>query len=185
MSSTASLAKLRWYPASNLCMAASCSSVIVFLLTSGRSSRKSAMTPLAHSLVDQPAEQNFDNRKRQYDVYDHDHDAARRDHRLGFAHGTDDLLRQRVLRDIDPPLDPWCCRYQIGLAFIRDHRVRRSAQIGRWHGDQGGLCRLGLGMVYALRNTRAMYRCCVPAMIDAMPIEMYRSEMLTRFGLAH
>jgi hypothetical protein len=50
--------------ASNLCMAASCSSVTVLPLTSDRSSRESAMTPLAHSLADHRAEQNFDNRKR-------------------------------------------------------------------------------------------------------------------------
>jgi hypothetical protein len=33
-------------------------------LTSDRSSCESAMTPLAHSLADHRAEQNFDNRKR-------------------------------------------------------------------------------------------------------------------------
>src|SRR5229473_5702747 len=88
MSRTASLARLRWYSASNLCMAASCSSVIVLPLTSDMSSCESAMTPLAHSLVDHPAEQNFDNRKRQYDGYEHHHHAVRRHHRLGLGMAT-------------------------------------------------------------------------------------------------
>src|SRR6266851_7398926 len=184
MSRTASLARLRWYSASNLCMAASCSSVIVLPRSSNRSSCESAMTPLAHSLVDHHAEQNFDNRNRQYDGYDHHHQAARRHHRLGLWDG-DDELRGRDLRDIGPALFPWCRCDQISLGFIDGHRVRRSAQIGGWHRHYGGRRRLGLVMVRAMLTTMATYRCCVPAMIRAMPIDVRRMKRLARFSLAH
>src|ERR1700704_3717293 len=140
------------------------------------------MTPLAHSLVDPPAEQHLDDRKRQYDGYDHHPHAAWRHHWLELVFDGDDWPRQRVLRDIDPPLDPRCRRYQIGLAFIRDHRVRRSAQIGRWHRDHGGRRRLGL--MHAMANPMGTRRCRVPTMLWAMPIDV-RTELLTRFDLAH
>src|ERR1700716_1378976 len=112
--------------------------------TSDRSSSESAMAPLAHSLVDHPAEQNFDNRKRQYDSYDHHHNAARRHHRLRLALGDDVRLQRRDVRDIDPALDPWSRCDRIRLRFIDGHRVRRSAQVGRWRRDDGGRRRLGV-----------------------------------------
>src|ERR1700682_3629895 len=59
------------------------------------------MRPLVHSLVDHPAEQNFDNRNRQYDGYDHHHHTARRDHRLGVS----DDARRRDRSDVHPARD--------------------------------------------------------------------------------
>jgi len=65
-------------------------------------------------------------------------------------------------------------------------RIRpRSAQIGGWHRQYGGRRRLGLVMVRAMLTTMATYRCCVPAMIRAMPIDVRRMKRLARFSLAH
>jgi hypothetical protein len=39
--------------------------------------------------------------------------------------------------------------------------------------------------VRAMLTTMATYRCCVPAMIRAMPIDVRRMKRLARFSLAH
>jgi hypothetical protein len=131
------------------------------------------------------AEQKLDNRNRQCDGDDHHHHhyAARRDNRLGLALGDDDGLRWHHLRDIGPAFDLWRRRYQIGLGFIGGHRVRRSAQVGRWHRDHKA--RRRLGMTHAMADPIGTRRCRVPTMLQAMPIEVHRTKMLTRFGLAH
>src|SRR6266566_5267076 len=134
---------------------------------------------------DHAAEQNSDNRKRQCDG--DDQRAVRRDHRLGFAF---DDGRRRVLNDIGPARDngqlrrldihpaihPW--RW-LG-SFIRQHLRHRLTPFGL---IDCSLNLLDLTMSMALMLPASRYR--VPAMVSAMPVEMYRTEMLTRFGLAH
>src|SRR5258706_6921135 len=186
MSSTASLASLRWYSASNLCMAARCSSVIIWLRAECEdrpASLKRSMRLMSLSNPSGATEQNFDNRNRQCDEDDHHHHVAQRDRRIGFSIGDDDGLRWHYLRDIGPAFDPWCHRYQ-GLGFIGGHCVRRSAQVWRWDRDHEAWRRLGLRMMHAMANPMGTRRCRVPTMLGAMPIEVHRTKMLTRFGLA-
>ena len=129
------------------------------------------------------AKQKLDNRKRQYDGDDNHHRVARRDRWLGFEIGDDDGRRWRSLRDISPAFDPWYHRYQFGLRFIGGHRVRGSTQVWRWNRDHE--VRRRLGMTHAMANPMEKRRCRVPTMLRAMPIEVHRTKMLTRFGPAH
>ena len=87
------------------------------------------------------------------------------------------------LRDISPAFDPWYHRYQFGLRFIGGHRVRGSTLVWRWNRDHE--VRRRLGMTHTMANPVETRRCRVPTMLRAMPIEVHRTKMLTRFGLAH
>src|ERR1700704_4310174 len=138
MLSTAALASLRWHSASNLCMAARCSSVM-----SCSETKAMSVSNRSHA-----AKQKLDNRKRQYDGDDNHHRVARRDRRFGFAIGDDDGRRWRSLRDISPAFDPWY--YQFGLGFIGGHRVRGSTEVWRWNRDHE--VRRRLGMTHAMAN---------------------------------
>src|SRR5216683_2421878 len=63
------------------------------------------------------------------------------------------------------------------------HRVRGSTQVWRWNRDHE--VRRRLGMTHAMANPMETRGCRVPTMLRAMPIEVHRTKMLTRFGLAH
>jgi hypothetical protein len=151
----------------------------------------SCTEPKAMSVSSQSraAEQNFDNHKRQSDGDDH-YQHARCDHRLGVV----DDRRRRDLNDIDPARDnggwldiypaihPWC----LHRFFIRQHLRHRVSPSGLID----FLPNLMDLMVVTCR-CRIMdlmvptCGCRVPTVFRAMPIEMYRTEVLTRFGPAH
>src|SRR5258707_8340630 len=139
-------------------------------------------------------EQKFENRNRQYDSYDHQHHAARRDQRLGFAF---DDARRRDRGDIDPALGhgelwrldiylgsyPWCP----DRCFIRQHLRHRVMPTGLMEFLLNCLlnCIEMIFLPNCVNPTMSPSRCRVPAMILAMPIDVNRTKMLTRLGLGH
>src|SRR5258708_1115065 len=86
--------------------------------------------------------------------------------------------RELLRLDIYPAIDPW----RLHKFFIRQHLRHRFIPLGL---SNFWLINCWLNFMDLMDLMVSTCRCCIPAMIRAMPINVHRAKMLTRFSLAH